>query len=458
MSTDTTPQLGETTEQVVEFAAEITIDDVPDTVIERSKLVLLDTIGSLLAASDHRYEPGRLLAEFVDEYDSSDGASVVNYDLQTAPEKAALVNATMCYFCDLDAHHPEAITHTPAVVVPSALAAGERQGVSGDEFLVAVVLGVEVSCRVSLAMKPDSLYDQGIHPTPVSGVFGSAIAAARLFDLDHRQYAIALGLAQTQASGTLAWKADPTECFRPFNPGIAARNGLTAARLARLNFGTPVDPFEGNYTVFRMFSDELEAVDQLSRGLGDSYAITDHAFKRYSSVAFSHTALDALFDIVTEQDLTDDDVVDLEVRFPATGAELIDDTELNSHSLRYVLAIALVRGEVVIDDIIDDRRDEPRVSALLERITLVHDEDLDHNFPERYTAIVTITTESNTYSKRVDYAEGTPKKPFNRSDVEEKFRRVTATTTSAPQREQIIESVDDIENLDDVNELVALLR
>jgi 2-methylcitrate dehydratase PrpD len=306
-------------------------------------------------------------------------------------------------------------------------------------------------------MNPGALYDQGFHPTPVSGSFGAAVAAGRLLGLDRRQFGIALGLAQTQTSGLLAWKEEPTESFRPFNPGIAARNGTTAALLADLEFGTPVDPFEGEYNVFRAFSDGEEAVDELDRELGASYRVTEHAFKRYSSVAFSHTGLDALLALRSHHDVAPDEIERIEVRFPATGAELIDDADLRSHSLRYLIAVAAVEGTVTIDDIVTDRTSDPRVAALIESIDLVRDEELDALFPDRYTSVIELETTDGRYSKRVDHAKGTPEKPFDRGDVEEKFRRLSAETTPDERQSAIVETLSEIERMDDVGELAGLL-
>lgn len=443
---------------LVRFVSETSLDDVPDPVVERSKLVLLDTVGSLLAASDDEFDPGRKLAAFVEEAGGRPQCSVVGYDARTSPENAALANATMGYFCDLDAHHVEAITHTPAVTVPSALAAGEREAATGEEFLLATILGVEVSTRVSLALNPDSLYEQGFHPTPISGCFGAAMAAGKLFGLDAPGLANALGLAQTQASGLLAWKEEPTESLRPFNPGIAARNGVTAARLATHEFGSPVDPFDGDYDVFRAFSNGREHVEALLDGLGERYTITEHAFKQYSSVAFSHPGLDALLEIVAEHDVEPAEIRRIEIRFPATGAELIDGTDLNSHSLQYVLAIAAIEGEVLIDDVVADRGDEPAVRRLMDAVEVVRDEELDHLFPERYTSIITVETAEDSYTERIDHAKGTRENPFDRGDIEAKFRKLTAPTTSEDDRERIVETVTAIEDLDDVNDLGDLLR
>lgn len=457
MATDSLEVAGPETRALVEFVSGTSYEDVPDTVIDHAKLVLLDTIGSLLAASNEEYDPGRTLEAFVEETGGHPHSTIVGYGTKTSCPNAALANGTMGYFCDLDAHHPEAITHTPAIMVPASLAAGERESSSGKDLLVAMILGIEVSCRVSLALNPNVLYEQGFHPTPVSGVFGAAVAAGKLLGLDPCQQLVALGLAQNQMSGTLSWKEEPTESFRPFNPGIAARNGVTAAQLASLNFGTPVDPFAGQYNVFRAFSNGRENVEELDRELGESYAITEHAFKRYSSVAFSHTSLDALLGLMEEHDLEADDLREVTVQFPATGAELIDDTELKSHSLRYLLAIAAVEGQVTIDDIITDRSSDPVVSDMIDRIELVPDDALDSLFPERYTSILELETDAASYSERVDYAEGTPEKPFDNSDIEEKFHRIATPTTTEAARSEIVSTILDVENVDDIGRIATLL-
>lgn len=446
------------TEELKDFALGTDIDNLPDDVVEHAKLVLLDTAGSLLAASASTFDPGRILTSAARAEGGAPVASVVGYGMRTAPTQAALVNGTMGYFCDLDAHHPEAITHTPAIVVPAALAVAERVGATGQDLLESVVIGIDVACRVSLALNPDVLYEQGFHPTPISGVFGTMTAAARLLDLDREAYGSGLGLAQTQASGLLAWKEEPTESLRPFNPGIAARNGVTAATLADAGYASPVDPFGGQYNIFRAFSDGREEPDRLTEDLGERFAIMEHAFKRHSSVAFSHPGLDALLGILEQADLNAGDIDAIELRFPATGAELVDGTDLKSHSLQYLLAIATVEREIRIDHIIDDRSDDPIVSDIMGRITIIHDDTLDDVFPERYTSIVTVSTTADQFRERIDFAKGTPEKPFTAADVEAKFGRVTDEVIGNDRRRALIDAIDGIIDADNLDAFASLLR
>src|SRR6185312_12543637 len=129
-------------------------------------------------------------------------------------------------------------------ILPAALAEAQQRGSSGDRLLVAVALGIEVACRVSLAIGPNDLYNRGFHPTAIAGSFGAAAAVASLREASAIEFAHAFGLAATMTGGLLAWASDETEESRPFNPGTASRNGLTAGRLAALGFGAPVGVFD----------------------------------------------------------------------------------------------------------------------------------------------------------------------------------------------------------------------
>src|SRR5262249_43037203 len=149
---------------------------------------------------------------------------------------------------------------------------------------------IEVACRVSFALGPRALYARGFHPSAVCGTFGAAAAAARLLHLPAARVQVALGLALQQASGLLAWASDPTESSRPLNPGLAARNGVTAAYLARLGFGGPPTPFEKPYDAFTAFSGERHP-EALLDGWGRRWHLPGLAYKRHASCAFTHPGL-----------------------------------------------------------------------------------------------------------------------------------------------------------------------
>jgi 2-methylcitrate dehydratase PrpD len=372
---------------------------------------------------------------------------------------AAIVNGTFGYYCDIEAHHPEAVVHPAATIVPTCLAVAEREKADGKEMLTAFIIGTEFDCRVSMALNPRVLYDQGFHPSSIAGTIGAALAAGRLFSLNKKQYPMALGLAAQQTSGLLAWKEDFSENSRPFNHSIAARNGITSAYLAKLGFGAPPDIFEGRYNIFRAFAkSDSDNIGALTEDFGKRYSILELAFKQYSCCAFLHPGLDSLISLMVENKIESTDIKSIVLRFPKNGTELIDGTDLRSHSAQYILPIGAHDRQVLIDDILYDRRSESAISRLINTTKIIGDENLDAEFPEKYASIVEITTMSGKkLSKRADYAAGTPENPFSTDDVKNKFFKLCTQLVENSKAQQIEEFIDNLEQQDDICKLGQML-
>jgi 2-methylcitrate dehydratase PrpD len=444
--------------QLAERIAAFRYRDLPADLIAQVKLYLLDTLGAMLAASAPKYPASRIIMRFVSELGGVAESSLVGQGMRTSCVNAALANGTLGYYCDIEPHHVGAILHGPAVIVPTSLAVGEKQRADGKRVLASVVLGIEVASRVSYALDPVALYNRGFHPSAVCGAFGAAAAAGSLFRLGPERQAIALGLAMQQASGLLAWANDPTEHSRPLNPGLAARNGTTAACLARLGFGGPPAPFEGKYDVFTAFSGSANP-DALHEDWGKRFHFPDFAYKLYSSCAFTHPGLDALLGLAADEKLRPSDVEHIVLRFAKKGAHMIDGHPLKSHCAQYVLPVGLVFGRVVIDDILFDRARHPEVARLSSGMTLVHDPALDADYPERYTSIVELRLrDGRTVSRRVDYAKGTRENPLTADEVRAKYFRLAGPVVPRARAEAIMAAVDHLDRAPDLTRLAALLR
>lgn len=445
--------------QIVAFTKNLKLADLPQSVVTQTKLVLLDTVGAMLAASNTKYQAGGILTEFVEKLGGTPESTVIGRGFKTSCINAAIVNGTFGYYCDIEAHHPEAVVHPAATMVPTCLAVAERENTSGAELLVALVLGTELDCRLSMALNPRILYDQGFHPSAIAGTAGAALAAGRLFGIDEDQFYRALGLAGQQTSGLLAWKEDISENSRPFNHGIAARNGVTAAMLAQLGFGAPPDIFQGRYSIFRAFAkDNRDGLGILTKDLGYRFTIMELAFKQYSCCAFLHPGLDALIDILKNNSLKSCDIEEITLRFPKNGTELVDGTDLLSHSAQYILPVGAVDGRVMIDDILYDRRSEPEIKRLVDRTTIVGDDVLDTEYPEKYASIIELkTVNGEEYTKRVDFAAGTPENPLSPEEIKQKFFKLVEPIVDEPRAQKIAACIETIDHQEDISSLSALL-
>ena len=439
------------------LCAEFSHDSLPAATRQRSKLILLDTLGAMLSASRSSFHGTTTLASFVERECADGPCRVIGTSLRTSPTNAALMNGYLGYALDVESHHGPAVAHAAAAVLPAVLAVGEQTHASGRELLEALILGIEVDCRVSLAIGPNDLYARGFHPTSVAGSFGAAAAAGHLLHLDTAGVAGAFGLAVSQAGGLLAWADDHTEESRPFNPALAARNGVTASQLAKLGFGAPPTIFDATskYHVFRAWAlDGLGRPDALVQGFGDTFAIDELIIKRHACCAFLHPGLDGLLAIMDDEGLTHEEIIGITMRYPRSGAPIIDHNELRSHRAQYILPLACVRGEVLFEDVIADRSSEPDVRRLTAVTTLIHDDELDRTYPEKYATIIEIATrDGRVHRRRVDYALGSPQNPMSDADIIAKFQRLAGQRFSAEriaQIEQVVLTLDERGTIDEL--------
>jgi len=444
------------THKFAEYIKEFTFESMPPEVVHRSKLILLDTLGAILAASSPHYSASRILLEFARTVGGNPQSSILGSDQKTSCVNACLVNGTLGYYCDIEPHHVAAVLHPAAVSVPVALAFAEWKKADGKKLLSALTLGIEVSCRTSCAINPRDLYSRGFHPTSVACGFGAAAGAGSFLGLSHSQWVNALGLAGNQASGLLAWASDPTENSRPFNPGIAARNGATAALLAQSGFGGPPMIFEGKYDFFSAFSQGNEKPEELFR---EGWAIQELAIKLYSSCSYTHPGLDAFLGLMKENNLNSCDIARIDLQYPLAGAHMIDNNELKSHCAQYVFAVAAVTGQVTIDDILKDRREEAEIRRLSENMRVIGDKELDRTYPDRYESIVTLTTTDGRILRKYNsWAKGTRENPIRENEMRDKFYRLSTTRIPKSQAEQIDAWIEKTEKQEEVETLINLLR
>lgn len=433
---------------------------IPDAIQAQTLAVVRDGTAALLAAANPAYSTGQRIMQFVRQQGGTPEASMVGGGFKTSVTNAALANGTMGYACDVEPHHPEAILHPLAIMVPTALALAERSGASGRDFLAAVAIGCEVEYRVSMSIGPVELYNLGFHPSAVAGCFGATACAAFLLKLGRDAIVRALGLAGCQASGMMAWESDPTENSRPFQMGMAARNGVTAALLAQGGFGGPMHIFDRGHTVFRAFS-RSPRPELLTKNLGTEWAgISELAIKPYSTVSFLHPALDALFALAAETKLKAAEVRAVRLRFPRSGVHCVDGNPLKSHCAQYVLAVALARGAIDVADLFIDRRETDKaVAELASRVTVIHDDELDKLFPDFYASILEIdTNDGRTLKRRQDIARGYPEAPMKPDELDAKFTNLAGSVASPARVEALGAAIAALPVTPHVTALADLLR
>jgi 2-methylcitrate dehydratase PrpD len=445
---------------LAQYVVALDFKDLPEQVVAQTRIVVLDTLASVLAASTRDLAASRVIQDFAREAGGAPQASVAGLAQRVPAVHAAFANGLMADNVEMDDSHPRTGAHIAAPVVPTALAVAEWKRKGGRSVIEAIVAAYDVESRAILAANPSAMYARGFHPSAVFGAFGATTAASKVLQLDALQTRNALGLAGSLASGLMAWETDPTQMPKSLQLGLAARNGVTAALLAQSGFSGPPAIFEGRYNVLEAFSDKA-TMTPLTDQLGSRFEIMLTGLKLYPVCRFLHAALDAFFEIQVREQPQPSGIEQILVKMPSIGVPIIDNNELRSHSAQYVLSLAALRGALQIADLYRDERADPQVASLMKRVRVMGDPALDLDAAGRFSepAVVQVTmADGRMWTARADAASGDPEKALSWDTVANKFERLATEVVGSRKVAEITHLVQDLDALDDLSILCSLLR
>ena len=425
--------------------------DLPPKLIADAKTLVADYLGVAIAGS--QTDSGAIAARFVSETGGKAEAGLIGHSGRVPAVHAAFANAISSHSIELDDVDVLALFHFSPPVVSAALAVAEREKSSGAEFIAAVALGCEMMARASTAAN-NSLRDRGFHTTPTCGVFGATIAAAHLLKLDHEQIVSALGLAGAQSSGLMEMYGPSMQ--KRFNPGPAARNGVTAALMAKLGFTGAATIFDGERGFLKAFTDKFD-VGLLTKDLGKDYPVYME-YKAYSCARPIHNAIDCALNIRKQlkEPIANISSITMQ-RHPAWAHYHLNARPKTYHeaqvSLPYSTAVALIEGNALLPQYQDEKLNNPEILRLSQMIKVEPDDSLARGV----SCLMTLKTRGGAELKsQVDHPRGSIANPMSPEEMSNKAHMLGDDIIGRAQMDELIDRIRTVELLPDLCELMRL--
>ncbi|MDN5346932.1 MAG: hypothetical protein PWP65_496 [Clostridia bacterium] len=430
-------------------------EQLPDSVIKRAKQLILDAVGVGLAGSC-TFE-GQTILDLVKELGGNPEATVLGAGIKTSCLQAALANGSFIHSVELDDHHNASHTHPGAPIIGAALAAAEKAGATGKQFITAVVAAYEVMTRIGKAVSPSHHY-RGYQPTATCGVFGAAAAAGKLLGLDETRMSYALGLAGTQAAGLWEFITEGAMSKR-LHPGRSAASGLLAALLAARYFTGPTTILEGKYGFCRAYADTYN-LNEITAGWGENFEVMQVSLKYYACCRHAHSPIDAILELKSKYNLIPEKIASIIVATNTPAAKHDNpqpgDMLAAQMSLPYCIAAALIDGKVTLEQFTPAKINDPLQRAITRKVELVVDPQLDALYPVKWAAEVTVKMDGGTtYSSRKDIPKGDPAYPLTDSEIGTKFSGLAGTRLAPEKVAAVLEFID---HLEEHNELTGLFN
>lgn len=452
------------TEQIARFGLETS--DIPEDVRRIGIDHLVDGIAVMLAGATEA--SGGIVRGHLREVGGTPQATVLGTKLRAPLPEAAWANGVAGHAMDYDdtqlATDPQSVygllTHPTVPVLAAALTVAERAGAPGQALLNAYIAGVEVTCRIADAINPRH-YRDGFHSTGTMGGFGAAVASARLFSCNLDQTLRALGLAASMSAGL---RENFGTMTKPFHAGRAAESGVLAVQLARRGWTAATDILEAKRGFYSAAAGGYDAT-KIEGKLGKPFFFIEPgvSIKPYPSGSLSHPAQDVLLDLVREHDLHPEQITRIEVGVnslvpdaliharPTTGLQ-------GKFSLQFQMAIGVIDRRAGIAQFQDVRVQDPRVRALMEKVHVYVDPEIEAlGYNEMRMKVDIALTDGRRLSGYADKARGHPKKPLTRDELREKFMECAGLVLPSAQAESLLAQLWEIDRVKNVRDLTALM-
>jgi 2-methylcitrate dehydratase PrpD len=422
--------------QLADFAATISFNDVPSSVVRRTEDLFLDWVGSTLAGKGAR--PVESIARFMLGQGPVEGpAEVLTQRRGSSPLVAATINAAASHFAEQDDVHNGSVFHPAAVVFPPALAVAQALGRSGRELLLASVVGYEVGIRVGEFLGRS--HYKVFHTTGTAGTLAAAAAVGSLLRLNAQQMLNAFGSAGTQSAGLWEFLRDGADS-KQLHTAHAAGAGLSAAYLAADGFTGAQRILAGAQGMAAGMSSDADPA-RLTHRLGSRWATAETSFKFHAACRHTHPAADALLSVMNQHKLNAADIVQvtarvhqgaLDVLGPVVNPQTVHQAKF---SMGTVLAMAALHRRAGMLEF-DSHFADADTRAFCERVRMVLDAEVDAAYPARWIGKVEVLLRDGRVVRgRVDEPKGDPGNTLTRAELEDKAMRLALYRGGASEAE-----------------------
>jgi 2-methylcitrate dehydratase PrpD len=466
MPLHTTPPLSRSAQQKVSaimetlsaYMSEARGRALPDELAEKTKQHILDTLAAMISGSE--LPPGRTALQFARAYGGKEVATVVTSNFLCGPIEAALTNGMLAHADETDDSHSPSQSHPGCAVIPAALAAGERFGISGTHFLRAVALGYDIGPRFTVTLGGQRFEAESHWSThSISPLFGAAAAASCAASLNAQQMRWMLGYTSHQSSGLGAWNRDTEHVQKAFTfGGMTARSGVTSALLVQAGWTGVDDILSGKDNFFAAYNPRADPAGLIDK-LGERYEVTRTNIKKWPVGSPIQAALDGMEILRKQKPFDAAQVKQVSVQLATDEAAIVNNREIPDICLQHMVAVMLLDKTVTFVSAHDKQRLKD-AAALRERakVQLIPDQDLERLMPLR-VAIVNVTfADGSRLTQRVDNVRGTPENPMTRDEIVAKARDLIAPILGTANCSTLIEKVFHLEAVSDIRELRPLLQ
>jgi 2-methylcitrate dehydratase len=443
-------------EDIARWVVELRYEELPPDAIARAKRVLLDTIGCALGAIGA--EPVQMAQRVVAMQGGNPQATILGIGRKVSCDQAAFLNCMALRYLDYNDYIAMGRPHHGSINVAPALAVAEMQGLTGKDLLLGLIAGYELEVRLRDAIA--SKRREGWDDTSIVAQYASAATAGKLLRLDEVKLAHALAIAGSNAN-TLAevrQGAEMTPAKGSAEP-MAARNGVFAALLARAGLTYPLTIFEGKNGFATVVSGTLD--DAILRQRSGDFQILKSCIKLWPCVGTSQAPIAAALDIRKRlprpEEISTVTVALSEFAYKQQAAfpEEIKSREHADHSVPYIVARALLDGDVKVSDFEEKRFKEPRALALARKLTVRAEASLSN---ENLGANLEVALQDGTVlNANVPIPPGSMLNPAGDTELTRKFLMLSESVLGRERAERAIEVILAVETLSNLGNLLNAL-
>ncbi|MCG8564555.1 MAG: MmgE/PrpD family protein, partial [Desulfobacterales bacterium] len=352
--------------------------DLPREAVEYCKLLIIDSLGVAIPGSR---APGcDAVVSLARQWGGNQGSRLMVHGDYTTPPLAALANSTMMHALDFDDTLDASALHTFVTVLPTALATADSlDHVTGEEFITAITLGVDLICRLSLAISRPLSWIR----TATCGCFGAAATAAKLLKLNGEETANALGIALSQTAGNAQGLVEG-KLVKRIQPGFAAQAGLTAAFMAARGITGSREFLTGKYGFYALYENNDYNPEAIIKELGSHHPILDLSIKPYPACRMTHSSIDAALELRPHLRDRLNEIESMEVTASAMVAQMVgkpfepgNNPQVDAQfSIPYTVATALKKGEIFLEDFQREQIFNTEIQSLARRVHVKADPHL----------------------------------------------------------------------------------